>query len=93
MVMQESAMLAPLIKASRGQVVESNQLKDAIAFALILAVNRKALDIQEAACLLINAGEEAPKYSLQTQITPDYVHGFKNHSTSHENIYISTLGK
>lgn len=93
MVMQECAMLAPLIKAARGEVVEYNQLKLAIASALGLAINRKALDIQEAACLLRNAGEEAPKYSLQMQITPDYVHGFKNHSTSHENIYISTLGK
>jgi hypothetical protein len=66
MVLQECAMLAPLIKAARGDVVEYNQLKLAIASALNLAVNRKALDIQEAACLLRNAEDmiEAPKYSL-----------------------------
>jgi hypothetical protein len=66
MVVQECAVVAPLMKAARGEVVEYNQLKRAIASALSLAINRKALDNQEAACVLRNAGDmiETPKYSL-----------------------------
>lgn len=65
MVMQECAILAPLIKA-RGKVVEYNKLKCAITSALSLAVKSKALDMQEADFLIRNAGDmiEAPKYSL-----------------------------
>jgi hypothetical protein len=66
MVMQECAMVAPLIKAARGEAVEYNQLKCAIASALSLAIRRKALDDKEAARVLRNASDmiEAPKYSL-----------------------------
>jgi hypothetical protein len=66
MVMQEFAMVLPLIKAARGEVVEYNQLKRAIASALSLAIYRKTLDDQEATCLLRNASDmiEAPKDSL-----------------------------
>jgi hypothetical protein len=66
MVMEECAIVAPLIKAARGEAVEYDQLVCAIDSALILAVKRKALDIQEAAFMIRNAGDmiEAPKYSL-----------------------------